>query len=260
MRSPSERPPPISTLKPTVPSACSAGHRPMSLISTRAQSSVHPATATLNLRGRLAYSRLPVKKRRNGLGHGQCRNDFLLVDARDGARAHVAGGIAARLDGGQTDIPEALPNPGDVGDADPVELNVLPRREVCITVPENRTLIGSFGERVGRDTDLPNLGRGHDAARDLDAHHERVATLALGIHTDPLEALELAGHVVDGIDALLRIRLDDCLGDLEGVPRQLQLLDRVELADVAVGLDEFEPAVASTTELHPIGIVEVARH
>ena len=34
----------------------------MSLISTRAQSSRHPVTAILNLRGRLAYSRLPVKK------------------------------------------------------------------------------------------------------------------------------------------------------------------------------------------------------
>ena len=62
MRSPSESPPPMSTLKPTVPSACSAGHSPMSLISTRAQSSVQPVTAILNLRGRLAYSRLPVKK------------------------------------------------------------------------------------------------------------------------------------------------------------------------------------------------------
>ena len=62
IRSPSESPPPISTLNPTVPSARSAGHRPMSLISTRAQSSVQPVTAILNLRGRLAYSRFPVKK------------------------------------------------------------------------------------------------------------------------------------------------------------------------------------------------------
>ena len=34
----------------------------MSLISTWAQSSMQPVTAILNLRGRLAYSRLPVKK------------------------------------------------------------------------------------------------------------------------------------------------------------------------------------------------------
>ena len=50
------------------------------------------------------------------------------------------------------------------------------------------------------------------------------------------------------------------LGDLEGVPRQLQLLNRVELADVAVGPDELEPAVATAAELHPVGIVEVTRH
>ena len=61
MRSPSESPPPTSTLKPTVPSACSAGHSPTSLISMRAQSSVHPVTAIFHFRGRLAYSRLPVK-------------------------------------------------------------------------------------------------------------------------------------------------------------------------------------------------------
>jgi hypothetical protein len=34
----------------------------MSLISAWAQSSTHPVTDILNLRGRLAYSRLPVKK------------------------------------------------------------------------------------------------------------------------------------------------------------------------------------------------------
>ena len=62
IRSPSERPPPASTLKPTVPSTSRAGHRPMSSISTRAQSSRQPVTAILNFRGRLAYSRLPVKK------------------------------------------------------------------------------------------------------------------------------------------------------------------------------------------------------
>ena len=62
MRSPSDSPPPTSTLKPTAPSDCSAGQSPTSLISTHAQSSVQPVTATFHLRGRFAYSRLPVKK------------------------------------------------------------------------------------------------------------------------------------------------------------------------------------------------------
>ena len=68
MRSPSDRPPPASRLKPRVPSSARAGHRPMSLISAWAQSSTQPVTEILNLRGRLAYSRLPVKKAGDRLG------------------------------------------------------------------------------------------------------------------------------------------------------------------------------------------------
>ena len=90
MRSPSERPPPMSTLKPTVPSTCFAGHKPMSLISTRAQSSVQPVTAILNLRGRLAYSRFPVKNAEMACATGQGVDDLLLVDARYRTGAHVA--------------------------------------------------------------------------------------------------------------------------------------------------------------------------
>ena len=50
----------------------------MSLISTRAQSSVQPVTAILNLRGRLAYSRLPVKNAEMASRHGQRVDDLLL--------------------------------------------------------------------------------------------------------------------------------------------------------------------------------------
>ena len=45
-----------------MPSSSLAGHRPTSFISALAQSSRQPVTLSLNLRGRLAYSRLPVKK------------------------------------------------------------------------------------------------------------------------------------------------------------------------------------------------------
>ena len=197
---------------------------------------------------------------RDGLGHGKRRDDLLLVDAGDGARAHVARRVATRLDRGQADVPEALPDAGDVGDADPVELNVLPRREVGIAVPEDGAVIGTLGERVGRHADLPDLGRGHHSARDLDAHHEGVAPLALGIHANPLEPLHLSGHRIDGARTLLAVGIDHRLCHLEGVPGQLQLLGRVELADVPVGPDELEPAITPAAELHPIGIVEVARH
>ena len=45
-----------------MPSSSRAGTRARSLISAWAQSSRQPVTLILNLRGRLAYSRLPVKK------------------------------------------------------------------------------------------------------------------------------------------------------------------------------------------------------
>ena len=141
-----------------------------------------------------------------------------------------------------------------------MELNVLPRREVGVAIPEDGALVGALGERIGRNSDLADLRRRHDAAGDLDPHHEGVATLALGVHADPLEAFELARHLVDGVNTLLRIRVDDRLGDLEGMPRQLELLSGVEFADVPIRPDELQSAVAAAAELHPIRIVEVTWH
>ena len=74
IRSPSDRPPPTSRLNPSEPSAARAGHSPMSLISAWAQSSVQPDTDILNLRGRLAYSRLPVKKSETARAMGRASN------------------------------------------------------------------------------------------------------------------------------------------------------------------------------------------
>ena len=207
--------------------------------------------------GVLAISR---EEGRYGLGHRERGDDLLLVDAGDGARADIAGRITTGLHRGQPDVPETLPNPGDVGDADPMELNILPRREVGVAVPEDGAVVGALGEGVGRHPDFANLRRRHDAAGDLDPHHESVATLALGIHADPLEAFELPRHLVDGVHTLLRIRVDDGLGDLEGMPRQLQLLGGVELTDVPVRPNELQSAVASAAELHPVRIVQVAWH
>ena len=164
----------------------------MSLISTRAQSSVHPVTAILNLRGRLAYSRLPVKKAEIACATGQRVDHLVGVDARDRARAHVARRVAARLHGGEADVPEALPDPGHVGDADPVQLDVLAGRQVGVAVAEDRAVVGSLGEGVGRHPDLADLGRGHHPAGHLDPHHEGVAALPLRVHPDPLEPLLLA--------------------------------------------------------------------
>ena len=141
-----------------------------------------------------------------------------------------------------------------------MQLNVLARRQVGVAIAEDRAVVRPFGEGVGRDPDLAHLGRCHDPARHLDAHHEGVAALALRVHADPLQSLLLARNRVDGGGTLFGVRVDDRLGHLEGMALELQLLDGVELADLTVGPDELEPAVAPTAELHSVGVVEVAWH
>ena len=128
---------------------------------------------------------------------GKGVDDLVRVDARHRARAHVARRVAAGLHGGQPDVPEPLPDPGDVLDADPVQLDVLARREVRVAVAEDGAVVGALGEGVGRHADLAGLGGGQDAAGHLDPHHERVAALALGVDADPLEPLFLAGDLGD---------------------------------------------------------------
>ena len=214
----------------------------------------------LELAGQVGVLPVSGEKGRDGLCHRQSLDDLVRVDARHRARADVARRVAARLDRRQPDVPETLPNPGHVCDADPVQLNVLPGREVGVPVAEDRAVVGALGKGVGRHTDLAHLGSGHHPAGHLDPHHEGIASLALRIHADPLEAFLLPWDLGDGVGTLFGVRVDDRLRHLERMPRQLQLLDGVELADVPVGPDELEPAVTTTAELHPIGVVEVARH
>ena len=192
-------------------------------------------------------------------GHRQRVDDLLGVDARDRARAHVAGRVATGLDGREPDVPEPLPDPRHVGDADPVQLNVLPGREVGIAVAEDRALVGTLGVGVGRHPDLAHLGRRHHAAGDLDPHHEGVSTLALGVHAHPFETLLLSRHGVDGVGTLFGVGVDDRLRHLEGMAGELELLDRVQLTNIPVGAHEAEGPLP-TTERHPIGIVQVSGH
>ena len=259
IRSPSERPPPMSTLNPI--DAVALLGRPQTDVVDLDPGTVLEAAGhrDLELAGQVGVLAVAGEVRGDGLGHRKGVDHLLGVDARDGAGAHVARRVAAGLHGGQPDVPEALPDPGHVGDADPVELDVLARREVGIAVAEDRAVIGALGIGVGGHPDLAHLGRRHDAAGDLDPHHEGVAALALGVHAHPLETLLLARHGVDGVRALLGVGVDDRLRHLEGMAGQLELLDRVQLTDVAVGADEAERPF-STAELHPIGIVQVARH
>jgi hypothetical protein len=195
----------------------------------------------------------------DGLGHRERVHHLMGIDARYGARAHVTSGVATGLHGGQPHVPEALPNPGYVSDAYPVELNVLARGQIGVTVAEHGAVVGPLRVGVGRHADLTDLRRRHDASGDLDPHHEGIPALALGVHPNPFETLLLPRHGVDGIRSLLGVRIDDCLGHLEGMPGQLELLDRVQLTDVAVGADEAQPTVA-TTKFHSIWVVQVAWH
>jgi hypothetical protein len=195
----------------------------------------------------------------DGAGHRERVDDLLGVDAGDRTGAHIAGRVAAGLDGGQAHVPEPLPDPGHIGDADPMELNILACGEIGVPVAEHGAVVGSLGVGLGGHPHLTNLRRGQDAPGDLDAHHEGIAALTLGVHPYPLEALLLAGHGVDGLRALLGVGVDDRLGHFEGMAGQLELLDRVQFSDVAVGADEAECPLA-TAELHPVGVVEVACH
>ena len=64
------------------------------------------------------------------LNGGSGVNDFVGRDARHRGAENHAGHIAAAHEGGQVVRLKLVPNGGDVFDADPVELNVLPVGEV----------------------------------------------------------------------------------------------------------------------------------
>ena len=181
IRSPSDSPPPTSRLKPRVPSSARAGHRPMSLISAWAQSSTHPVTEILNLRGRLAYSRLPVKKSETARATGRASKASWASTPDTGQLSTLRAEspqacTVVRPDGG-----EPPPDAGDVLDAQPVDLDGLAGGEVGVAGAEHPALgaVGALAEGVGHHADLTDLRRGEEATGDLDPHHEGVAALLL---------------------------------------------------------------------------------
>lgn len=137
----------------------------------------------------------------------------------------------------------------------PVELNGLTRREIGVMVPEQRVFDGTFPEGFRGETDLAKLVRAHDAAGNFDAHHERVATLALRVDPDPLESLDLAGHCGERVDPFLRVPRDDRLGDLEGVAAQLEQLLLIEFADVAIRIEKGHGGLAGTVEVEAVRVI-----
>jgi len=111
---------------------------------------------------------------------------------------------------------EALPDARDVLDPQPMQLDVLAGGQIGIAIAEDGAVDGTLRERVGGHADLAELRSGELAAGGLDAQHERIAALALRVEAHPLEPLHLAGHRGDRCRPLLRVPVDDRLGDLEG--------------------------------------------
>src|ERR1022692_1243119 len=106
----------------------------------------------------------------------------------------------------------------------PVELDVLPGGDVAVTIPPDRTRLGSGREPVHYLADALGLLGLEAAAGDLHAQHESVAALALRVDAHPLQALHLTVHLGDGAGSLDRVGLLDSLGDVQRVARELPLL------------------------------------
>ncbi len=227
---------------------------------------LHPGTvleaaghADLELARQVRVLAVAGEEVRDRLRDGHRLDDLVGVHPADRAAADVARRVAARLDGRQADVMEALPDARDVLDPQPMQLDVLAGGQIGIAIAEDGAVDGTLRERVGGHSDLAELRSGELAAGGLDAQHERIAALALRVEAHPLEPLHLAGHRGDRCRPLLRVPVDDRLGDLEGVAFELPLLLLVQLTEMAVRVDEPQGAL-SAAELHPVGIVEVTGH
>src|SRR5579872_280248 len=153
-------------------------------------------------------------------------DDFVCVNARDGASSHIAYNVTASAGCIQADLPEAVEDFGQRFYSDPVELNILAYGEIGDSV-------GVLASEVGDDAELR---RGQDAVGNSDAHHEALQRLpysagsasyacavALGVNAPPAEI---------GTDPFGRDRLKSLAGEapnfveaVPGVGRALQALD-----------------------------------
>src|SRR5579864_4413997 len=117
-------------------------------------------------------------------------DEFVGIDAGNGASGNVAHNIAAGADGVESDLPETVENFGEGLDGDPMELDILTNGKVG----------DSVGVALGQIGDGAELRRGHDAVGNTDAHHKTLdgasfAVLAssdagavtLGVHAPPAE-------------------------------------------------------------------------
>ena len=115
-----------------------------------------------------------------------------------------------------------------------MDLNGLAGSQVRIAVAEHRIVVGSLAEHVGHEPYLAGLDRVKTATRDLDPHHERVATLALRVEADPLEPLLLAWDCSDRCGTCRCVGVDDRVRYVERVAVELPAFDLVQLTCLAV--------------------------
>ena len=162
----------------------------------------------------------------------RCRVDDLLVgDAGHRRTEDDPRAVAAGFGGLQSDRLQAAPDLGDVFDANPVQLHVLPVGDVG-------GVAGKFDRNLADD---PQLLGGQRAAIDADAQHEVLvielprlerrglaavdAGSALGIQPVPAKATaEVIG--IDGCESALGVDVLDACPDVERMVVLLRLLVR----------------------------------
>ena len=195
--------------------------------------------ALLNLRGRFAYSRVADVAAQDLIDGGRAVDDLVGGDAGHGGAEDDARGVAAGLGGAQADCLEPAPDLGDVLDADPVQLDVLPVGDVGGVAAE-------VGARSPAITRACSLVQG--AAVAADAHHEELVVellerqrrglaagdpgLALRVEPPPAHA---AAQVVGGdrAEALLGVDVLDAGTHVEAVVLGLERLVLVERLGLA---------------------------
>jgi hypothetical protein len=189
--------------------------------------------AQLELAGQVGVLAVAGEEVGDRLGDRVGVQHLVGVQARHRAAEHVAGRVAAGLHGGHTHRLQPAPDLGDGADPDPVELDVLAGGDVEVGVAEHRVGGRAAGEGFGDLADGSRLGGVQAPAGDLDAEHERVAALSLGVQAHPFQALDLAGDGLDGLGAFPGVAVQDRVAHVQRMALELPLLDLVELLDLA---------------------------
>ena len=165
IRSPSERPPPASTLNPTVPSSARAGHRPMSLISDPGAVLEAAGHRDLELAGQVGVLAVAGEEGRDGLGHRQGLDHLVGVDARRPGSEHT---LRAESPQACRVVRPTSQNRCQIRGMSSMRSQcswmVLAGGEVGVAVAEDRAVVGPLGEGLGGHPDLPDLG-GREHAR-----------------------------------------------------------------------------------------------